>query len=113
MLNQEKPDIVFFTGDLVNNKAMEMDDYVNVFDKVTAPLGVFSIFGNHDYGDYVRWHSREEKIANLNSLKAVHRQLGWNLLLNENHLLKEGGDILAILGIENWGCPGGFQNTAN
>ena len=106
MLNNEKPDITFFTGDLVNNQAIEMTDYMSVFDKIKAPLGVYSIFGNHDYGDYVRWASPEKKVANLESLKAVHQQLGWHLLLNENHLIKESGDILAILGIENWGARG-------
>ncbi len=106
MVNREKPDITFFTGDLVNNQATEMRDYVNVFDKVSAPLGVFSILGNHDYGDYVRWASPEKKAANLESLKAVHRQLGWNLLLNENHMISENGELLAILGIENWGARG-------
>ena len=106
MLNEQKPDIVFFTGDLVNNQANEMEDYVNVFDKVTAPLGVFSILGNHDYGDYVRWPSQERKLLNLDSLKSVHKLMGWNLLLNENYLLRESGDVLAILGIENWGARG-------
>ena len=106
MLNHEKPDVVFFTGDLVNNQAAEMNDYVNVFDKVKAPLGVFSILGNHDYGDYVRWPSPESKLLNLESLKSVHKQMGWHLLLNEHHLLKDGGDALAIMGIENWGARG-------
>ena len=106
MLNNEKPDIVFFTGDLVNNEAAEMKDYIHVFDKVTPPLGVFSVLGNHDYGDYVRWPSQGSKVANLESLKGIHTQMGWKLLVNEHYLLRQNGDTLAILGIENWGARG-------
>lgn len=106
MLNKEKPDVVFFTGDLVNNQAVEMKDYVNVFDKVDAPLGVYSIFGNHDYGDYVKWPSVAAKRQNLQDLKWIHKEMGWNLLINTNHILTQGGEQLAILGIENWGARG-------
>lgn len=103
-----KPDLILFTGDLVNNKADEMDDYIDVFRQLKAPLGVYSILGNHDYGDYVQWESREHKIRNLERLKEVHAQMGWRLLLNENVVLERDGHKIAILGIENWGAKANF-----
>lgn len=106
MLMKEKPDLVFFTGDLVNNQAIEMKDYVNVFDKVRAPLGVFSVTGNHDYGDYHNWPSQEVKRRNFRDLMETHKEMGYRLLMNENHTVREGGDQLAIIGNENWGGRG-------
>lgn len=103
-----QPDLILFTGDLVNNKADEMDDYIDVFQQLKAPLGVFSILGNHDYGDYVQWASQEHKTRNLNRLKEVHAQMGWRLLLNENVVLEKDGHKMAILGIENWGAKANF-----
>lgn len=103
MLNAEKCDVIFFTGDLVNDKTSEMKDYTNIFDKVKAPLGVFSILGNHDYGDYVQWPSVAAKQKNLEDLYEVHKNLGWDLLRNENRFLKLGGEEIAIIGVENWG----------
>jgi len=108
MIMKEKGDVVFFTGDMVNDKAVEMKDYVSIFDKIKAPLGVYSTLGNHDYGDYARWNSIEEKRKNLNDLMKVHQQMGWNLLMNENKIITEGGEKLGILGIENWGARGNF-----
>ena len=81
MIMKQKPDLILFTGDLVNNVATEMKNYMDVFNQFQAPLGVYSILGNHDYGDYVRWDSPEEKSANLEQLKKVHQELGWKLLL--------------------------------
>ena len=109
MAMNEKPDIIFFTGDLVNNDSHEVEDYINVFDKVKAPLGVYSILGNHDYGDYKQWSSPKAKIKNLEDLKDAHKLLGWDLLLNENRIIEQGGDKLAIIGIENWSAVGNFQ----
>jgi len=103
MLLNEKPDVVFFTGDLVNSETSEVSDYINVFDKVRAPLGVFSTTGNHDYGDYRSWATPKEKEDNFNDLIEAHRQLGWDLLMNENRFLEIDGEKLAIIGIENWG----------
>ncbi len=108
MLLREKPDLVFFTGDLVNNTAPEIKDYIPVFEKIKAPLGVYSTLGNHDYGDYVSWSSVQEKRQNLENLKYAHKLLGWDLLMNEHRLLKQGADQLAIIGIENWGAKGRF-----
>jgi uncharacterized protein len=104
----EKPDLILFTGDLVNNVADEMNDYIDVFDKLTAPLGVYSILGNHDYGEYVNWPSDDEQKANLEKLKKLQAQLGWKLLLNENVVLEKDGDKIALIGIENWSAKARF-----
>lgn len=104
MLLKQKPDVIFFTGDLVNTLSNEMNGYQDVFNKVKAPLGVFSILGNHDYGDYYKdWTSPAAKIKNLDDLKATHKNMGWDLLLNENRRLKINGEEIGILGCENWG----------
>lgn len=105
---KERPDLILFTGDLVNNTADEMTDYMDVFDKLTAPLGVFSTLGNHDYGDYVSWPSAKERAANLEKLKEVHAALGWRLLMNEHVAIEKGTDKIALLGIENWSSKARF-----
>lgn len=102
MINAENADLVFFTGDLVNDKADEMDNFLDVFDKIRAKHGVFSVLGNHDYGDYVPWKSPEAKNANLERLKNVHQQLGWDLLMNEHRILQINGEPLAVIGVENY-----------
>ncbi len=107
-LVNENPDLVLFTGDLVNNRADEMKDYMDVFDKVKAPMGVYSTFGNHDYGDYVHWETKEEKAANLQKLKQIHSELGWNLLMNEHVVLERGKEKIAVIGIENWSAIARF-----
>lgn len=107
MLLREKPDMVFFTGDLVNDKASELQEYFSVFEKVRAPLGVYSTLGNHDYGDYAAWSSPEDKRRNLESLIKGHELLGWDLLMDENRKITLGGESLGILGVQNWGA-GGF-----
>lgn len=104
----EKADLILFTGDLVNDRYTEMNDYRDVFSKITAPLGVFSTLGNHDYGDYVRWESLDAKRANLDNLKKLHGELGWRLLMNEHVVLEKDGDSIALLGIENWSAKGSF-----
>jgi predicted MPP superfamily phosphohydrolase len=106
MLNAEKPDIVCFTGDLVNNTADEMRDYAKIFSKIKADKGVFSVTGNHDYGDYVRWDSPEKKAKNFEDLKKAHAEMGWNLLLNEHRYIEATGEKIAFLGVENWGNRG-------
>lgn len=102
MLLREKTDVIFFTGDLVNGEATEMNDYQDIFSKVKAPLGVFSTLGNHDYGDYGDWNSIADKQRNHRDLIATHKNMGWDLLLNENRRLKVGNEEIGILGIENW-----------
>lgn len=101
---KEKPDLIFFTGDLVNNVATEMIDYVEVFGKLSAPLGVYSTLGNHDYGDYYTWPSIEAKRKNLKTLMNIHKSMGWDLLINEHRFLKRNGEEIAIIGVENWGA---------
>jgi len=108
LVMKEKPDVIFFTGDLVNNVATEMNDYIDVFSKLSAPLGIYSTLGNHDYGDYVEWETAEAKKANLNQLINVHKKMGWDILMNEHRILKKDGQEIAILGIENWGAKGHF-----
>lgn len=104
MMMKEKPDLIFFTGDLVNNESAEVKDYVPIFEKLKAPLGVFSTTGNHDYGDYRPWQTKEAKQQNFKDLIEAHRLLGYDLLMNENRIIKQSGDQLAIIGIENWGA---------
>lgn len=110
LLLSQKPDIIFFTGDLVNDFAHEMDDYLSIFDKLTAPLGVFSILGNHDYGDYHfnRFHFNNErkltKQQNLSNVKDIHRKLGWQLLLNESKEIVVNNEKITLVGVENWGA---------
>jgi predicted MPP superfamily phosphohydrolase len=108
MVLKEKPDIILFTGDLVNNTSDEMAEYMDVFNKLNAPLGVYSTLGNHDYGDYAHWDSPQEKKANLEKLKQIHSDLGWRLLMNEHVVLEKGGDKIALLGVENWSAKARF-----
>ncbi len=103
IIQKHKPDLIFFTGDLVNNLASETEQFMEVLGKITAPMGVFSTLGNHDYGDYANWETKEAKIVNFNAMKNVHSQLGWKLLMNEHVSIKRGNDEIAIIGIENWG----------
>lgn len=109
MLMKEKPDMVFFTGDLVNNIAPEVQEYIDIFNKVKAPLGVFSTLGNHDYGDYYRWENDAAKRQNLKDLKHAHKVLGYDLLLDEHRFIEQGGEKLAILGVQNISGQGRFH----
>ena len=104
MLLAEKPDLIFFTGDLVNDLATEMRDYQDIFKKVKAPLGVYSVLGNHDYGEY-RFGKETSaiKTKNLQEVIKTHERMGWDLLMNEHRRLKVNGEEIGILGIENWG----------
>jgi uncharacterized protein len=104
MLMHEKPDLLFFTGDLVNNETSEVNEYIDVFKKIKAPLGVYSVTGNHDYGDYKSWATKQAKQTNFKDLMEAHRLMGYDLLMNENRIIEQGGDKIAILGIENWGA---------
>ncbi len=104
----EKPDLILFTGDLVNDKATEMHEYISIFSLLKAPMGVFSTLGNHDYGDYVQWPDEASKKQNLEDLKAIHGMMGWRLLMNEHVPLERGGDKIALLGVENWGAKARF-----
>lgn len=106
MANAQKSDLIVFTGDLVNNVASEMNDWIDHFSQLSAPFGKYSILGNHDYGDYVQWPSEEAKARNFAALKHVHKQIGFRLLLNESVHIEKDGQKIALLGVENWGKRG-------
>lgn len=108
MVMEQKPDVFFFTGDMVNNYAYEMNDYLDVFSPIKAPMGSYSILGNHDYGDYGRWDLPEDKVKNLEDLKNHHKNLNWQLLNNEHLVLDRKGQKLGIVGVENWGSKARF-----
>jgi predicted MPP superfamily phosphohydrolase len=103
LAQSQKSDLFVFTGDLVNNAAWEIEQYIDRFSQLKAPYGQFSILGNHDYGDYIQWDSPEEKAANLRKLKRHHAELGYRLLLNENVVIEKGGQKISLIGVENWG----------
>ena len=100
---EQKPDVILFTGDLVNNEAAETKPYIEAFKMLKAPFGVYSCLGNHDYGDYKVWESSEAKKENLSNLKNIHAECGWRLLMNENVSIEKNGQKIALLGVENWG----------
>lgn len=109
MIMKEKADLIIFSGDLVNDMAIEMNDYIDVFSKIKAPLGVFSTLGNHDYGDYIKWPVNGlSKEQNLINLKRIHAQMGWDLLNNRNVVIERNGDKIPIIGVENWSNVGRF-----
>ena len=103
LINKEKPDVMFFTGDLVNDRAEEVREYIDVFDKLKAPLGVHSVLGNHDYGMYVNWESESAKRKNIQGVINAHNELGWQILLNQNRQITVDGKSIGLLGVENWG----------
>lgn len=112
LINEQKSDVILFTGDMVNNKTSEMEPWADLFASLDAPDGKFSVLGNHDYGDYISWDTEEEKARNLEKLKELQKQMGFDLLLNENRYLKKGGDQIALIGVENWG-RGGFKKAGD
>jgi predicted MPP superfamily phosphohydrolase len=106
---EHEADLILFTGDLVNDMASEMDEYKKLFSTLKAPMGVYSVLGNHDYGDYVQWPKNGvTKEQNLENLKKVHHEMGWRLLLNEHVVIERDNESIAILGIENWGAKARF-----
>jgi predicted MPP superfamily phosphohydrolase len=107
-INALDPDLIFFTGDLVNNIAEEAEYLKEIFGKLRSKHGVYSILGNHDYGDYYYWPSQEQKLQNLQQLKDIHRQMGWRLLLNEHEVIDVAGHSIAIAGVENWSASDRF-----
>jgi predicted MPP superfamily phosphohydrolase len=108
LVNKQSSDIVLFTGDLVNNKASEMEPWIDTFAKLKAPFGKYSVLGNHDYGDYTSWENESAKAANLVRLKQVHKEIGFKLLLNNSAQITKDGAAIALIGVENWG-KGGFH----
>lgn len=100
---KQNADLILFTGDLVNNEAKETEGFESIYSRLKAPHGVFSVLGNHDYGDYVEWNSLEAKKENLEKLKNIQANVGWKLLMNEHVAIEKNGQKIALLGIENWG----------
>ena len=109
LIQNESPDIIFFTGDLVNDRHEEAVEHRDALSRLKAPLGVHSILGNHDYGDYFRWKTQAEKADNLEKLKRLHADFGWNLLLNEHTFIERNGDRIGLLGVENWSARANFS----
>lgn len=104
LINEQKSDILLFTGDIVNAKADEMHPWIDTFNRLEKPaFGKFSILGNHDYGAYLDWDSEKEKAENFIAIKDLHRQIDFKLLLNEHVKIKKGNQEIALIGVENWG----------
>jgi predicted MPP superfamily phosphohydrolase len=108
MILRQNADLILFTGDLVNNAADEMKDYIDVFSRLKAPMGVFSTLGNHDYGDYTPWPKDAAKQENLDRVKNIHAEMGWRLLMNEHIVLEKNNEQIALLGVENWSALNRF-----
>lgn len=103
LINEQNPDLVLFTGDMVNNVADEFKPFIPLFSKIKAKDGKFAVLGNHDYGDYVKWNSKDEQNKNLETLIDYQRQAGFDMLRNENRIIEKNGENIYILGVENWG----------
>lgn len=112
LINEQASDAILFTGDMVNNEAAEMEPWKETFARLKARDGKFSVLGNHDYGDYIDWPTPEAKIANLDRLKEIQKEMEFKLLLNEHHYIEKDGQRLAIVGVENWG-EGGFKKAGD
>ncbi|WP_411766784.1 metallophosphoesterase [Winogradskyella sp. A3E31] len=112
LINEQKSDLLLFTGDMVNNKTTEMLPWKDTFGRLKANDGKFSVLGNHDYGDYIDWPSAEAKAQNLEDLKALQKEIGFDVLLNDSRFIEKDGQRLAVLGVENWG-KGGFKKAGD
>jgi predicted MPP superfamily phosphohydrolase len=105
LINEQNADLLLFTGDFVNNLSSEMDKFIPILNKLTAKNGKYSILGNHDYGDYVRWDSIEEKRNNLDRLVKVQEDLGFKMLINDSQKVSLNDEEIELVGVENWGLP--------
>ncbi|MEM7550955.1 MAG: metallophosphoesterase [Bacteroidota bacterium] len=105
LIQEQEADLILFTGDMVNNRANEVEPYKDLFEKLSAPHGKYSVLGNHDYGDYLWWPSPEAKEENLNQLKQHHADMGFNLMNNANDRIEKNGESIRLVGVENWGKP--------
>ena len=105
LVNEQKADLIVFTGDLVNQQSHELDSFKEILSQLHAPGGVYSVLGNHDYGTYYRWHSRKEEVANLEYLIEQQKDMGWKILNNEHTIIHHKGDSIALIGVENDGEP--------
>lgn len=105
LINSLNPDFIFFTGDLVNNYAWELNGWESVFKQLHSKKGKFAVLGNHDYGDYSSWDSEEDKRINFNAIKTFYQEIGFTLLCNEAAIVEANGAEMALIGVENWGTP--------
>ncbi len=103
LINAQQPDLILFTGDLVNNFAHEAEPWLETLGALQAPLGKFAVLGNHDYGDYSIWSGAAEKAANLAQLKEHHRSMGFRLLEDEHVAIEKNGERFTLIGVQNWG----------
>ncbi len=108
-----KPDIIVFTGDMFNYSTADGNGYQEILKKLSAPMGVFCVLGNHDYGDYIIWKKPDTKEQNMKDLVSYYHQIGWKLLRNENIILYKGYDSIALIGVENWGATHRFQRLGD
>lgn len=113
LLKSQKPDVICFTGDLVNQYTDEINPFFHALSQLKAPLGVVSSLGNHDYGDYYQWNTMAEKAKNLQKMYQAHKQLGWKLLIDEVFFLEEDNEKLAFLGVGNWSASSRFPQYGN
>jgi hypothetical protein len=104
LIHAQKPDLIVFTGDIVNNRTDEAIPFVSMLSRLRAPYGVYSVLGNHDYGDYENWPDEASKKANMEAMYHLHKNLNWDLLLNEHRLIEKDGQQIALIGVENWGA---------
>ena len=112
LINQQESDVILFTGDMVNNKSSEMLPWAELFGNLKAKDGVFSVLGNHDYGDYIDWPSPDAKAQNLVDLIELQKTMGYDVLLNESRFIERNGQRIAVVGVENWG-KGGFKKAGD
>jgi hypothetical protein len=112
LINQQNSDAIMFTGDLVNNKSSEMHPWKDLFGSLKAKDGVFSVLGNHDYGDYVDWGTPDAKAQNFVDLVELQKEMGYDLLLNESRFIIRDNERIALVGVENWGV-GGFKKAGD
>ena len=105
LCNLQKADLALFTGDLVNSRADELLEFTDIFAKLKATDGVYSVLGNHDYGTYVKWNSEADRLANIDSLIVRENRMGWKMLNNDHIIIKRGNDSIAVIGVENSGRP--------
>jgi len=103
LINEQQADLIFMTGDLVNNVATEVEEHIDTLAGIRSQRPIYSILGNHDYGDYVQWESAEAKRANLERLMQNHAKIGWELLMDESRTVEHNGEQISILGVQNWG----------
>ena len=113
IINQQGADLILMTGDLVNNRATEVEPHIPALQGIRSELPIFSSLGNHDYGDYVAWESPAAKRANLERLMQNHAKIGWTLLNDTSHTITRGGDKIAVLGVQNWSSHANFPKHGN